>query len=469
MHTQFTLHQLAEPKIAEADQILKTCQHYGFCTSGCPTYTLLHDEKDGPRGRIDLIKEMLEDGGTPKADTVAHIDKCLSCMSCMTTCAVKVDYMHLVDTARDYIEENFRRPLPERLLRSSLAYVFTRPRLFRHAMTLGRIAKPLAKLAPARLQPILRLVPDKPRKTSHAVPSNAERFAAIGERKWKVALLAGCVQPELAPNINAATIDLLTRNGCEVWMPAQIGCCGSLPLHMGKSESARQLAGNNVRHWGALLQSEGLDAIIVNASGCGTTVKDYAHLLKDDPELAGLAKQVSAKAKDIAEWLAEMALPEPTTPRRYRLAYHDACSLRNAQKITNQPRALLKRAGFEVVDVPEAHFCCGSAGTYNMFQPEIAMQLGERKSSHIASTSPQMVAAGNIGCITQIGLHSATPIVHTVELLAWAYGGPLPVALEGIELQELAAPAPQEVEKTQQAPSASMPGSAPASDDLGVW
>ena len=252
-------------------------------------------------------------------------------------------------------------------------------------------------------------------------------------------------------------------------MPAQIGCCGSLPLHMGKSDSARQLAGNNVRHWGALLQSEGLDAIIVNASGCGTTVKDYAHLLKDDPELAGLAKQVSVKAKDISEWLVEMALPEPTTPRRYRLAYHDACSLRNAQKITNQPRALLKRAGFEVVDVPEAHFCCGSAGTYNMFQPEIAMQLGERKSSHIASTSPQMVAAGNIGCITQIGLHSATPIVHTVELLAWAYGGPLPVALEGIELQELAAPAPQEVEKTEQAPSASMPGSAPASDDLGVW
>ncbi len=469
MHTQFTLHQLSDPNIAEADQILKTCQHYGFCTSGCPTYTLLHDENDGPRGRIDLIKEMLETGGAPKPQTVAHIDKCLSCMSCMTTCAVKVDYMHLVDTARNYIEENYQRPLQERWLRNSLSYIFTRPYLFRNAMALGRMAKPLAKLAPARLRPLLDLVPDKVHKTSTGAGPQGHRFAAATEQKWKVALLAGCVQPELAPQINAASIRLLTRYGCKVWIPPAVGCCGSLPLHMGKSEAARELARANTRHWGKLIESEGLDAIIVNASGCGTTVKDYGHMLKDEADLAELAAQVAGKAMDISQWLALMKLPEPATPHRHRVAYHDACSLRNAQKVTSQPRALLKQAGFEVVDVPEAHFCCGSAGTYNMLQPVIARQLGERKAAHIARTTPQIVSAGNIGCITQIGIYSNTPIVHTVELLDWAYGGPRPLALEGLTLPELAAPEPEVAPAVAVVTSPGAQGKPQASDDLGFW
>jgi len=285
MKTKFAETQLADPQIAEADQILKSCQHFGFCTSGCPTYVLLHDENDGPRGRIDLIKEMLESNDAPSPTTVEHIDRCLSCMSCMTTCAVKVDYMHLVDTAREHIETRYRRPLGQRIVRNALGYVLPRPGLFRAALTLGRAAARFEAIVPKPLRPMLRLLPAAATRPPYR-GTGTEVYPAVGARRWRVALLAGCVQPEMSPHINAATIRLLTRFGCEVVIPRAAGCCGSLNLHMGKTDAARTYAGANVEAWAAQLDADGLDAVLINASGCGTTVKDYGHLLKDDPVLA---------------------------------------------------------------------------------------------------------------------------------------------------------------------------------------
>lgn len=466
MKTNFSEAQLADPQIAEADAILKSCQHFGFCTSGCPTYVLLHDENDSPRGRIDLIREMLESDAAPSAKTVGHLDRCLSCMSCMTTCAVNVDYMHLIDTARAHIEQRYRRPWGERIVRGLLGQVLPRPLLFRASMRLGRVGRRLEMLVPRRLRPALRLLP----RASLPQRIEGEVFAAQGVRRWRVALLAGCVQPEMAPHINAATIRLLTRLGCEVLVPKAAGCCGSLNLHMGQARAAHAYAKTNVNAWLALLDAGGLDAIVTNASGCGTTVKDYGHLLQGDPAVAASAAHIASLACDITEWLARMQPPAPERPLRYRVTYHDACSLRNAQRVTKEPRQLLQAAGFLVKDVPESHFCCGSAGTYNILQPVLAEQLGQRKAANIAGTAPQIVAAGNIGCITQIGLYSGTPVVHTVELLDWAHGGPLPLALRGLELAEAAAPeqpaepvaATEHVMKFVERPAA-------GADDVGIW
>lgn len=452
MQTNFSPDQLADVHIAEADKILKSCQHYGFCTSGCPTYVLLHDENDSPRGRIDLIREMLESSAPPRAETVMHLDRCLSCMSCMTTCAVQVDYMHLVDTARVHIEKHYTRPLPERLLRGMLAWVLPRPGIFAAMLALGRAAKPLKSLMPASLGKMLDFIP--PKAQAPRYKPGLTVYPAAGPRRWRVALLAGCVQPVIAPHINDATISLLTRFGCEVVIPASAGCCGSLNLHMGLADAAQSSARKNINAWLAEIRGEGLDAIIVNASGCGTTVKDYAHLFLDDEPARKDAETVAAISCDISEWLVKMQLPAASQPKQLRVTYHDACSLRNAQKVTAEPRALLKNAGFIVSDVPEAHFCCGSAGTYNLLQPDIAQQLGERKALHIAGTSPQIVAAGNIGCLTQIAQYSGTPVVHTVELLDWAHGGDMPLALRDARL-EMQAPV-----ATAQETATSSPGPA---------
>ena len=433
MQTNFSQEQLADVHIAEADKILKSCQHYGFCTSGCPTYVLLHDENDSPRGRIDLIKEMLESGGPPKRDSVIHLDRCLSCMSCMTTCAVKVDYMHLVDTARVHIEKHYTRPLPERFLRNMLAWVMPRTAIFSMLMTIGRLAKPLKAMMPTNVANLIDFVPPKASSSNYRLEHTV--YAAIGPRRWRVALLAGCVQPVIAPEINDATVSLLTRFGCEVVIPSSAGCCGSLNLHMGKADAARKSAKLNIKAWLAEIDGKGLDAIVMNASGCGTTVKDYAHMFLDHEPTRKDAERVAAIAFDISEWLVKMQLPLPEQELRLRVTYHDACSLRNVQKVTAEPRALLKRAGFIVSDVPEAHFCCGSAGTYKLLQPMIAQQLGQRKAKHIAGTMPQIIVAGNIGCLTQLAHYADTPVVHTVELLNWAHGGDVPRALFGMSLE----------------------------------
>jgi glycolate oxidase iron-sulfur subunit len=456
MKTSFTAEQLRSPEIAEANTILETCVHYGFCTSACPTYVLTRDENESPRGRIDLIREMLEQGGKPKPETVRHLDSCLSCLSCMSTCAVKVDYAHLVDRARAHIEIHHRRNIRDRLLRWGLATVLTRPRLFATALWLGRRLRPLRRLAPATLKPLLDMIP--PKTASDFVRPGV--FPAQGQLKKRVALLTGCAQQTLNGDINAATIRLLQRHGCEVIAAAGAGCCGSLPLHMGKEDMARAFARHNIRAWSMEIQTRGLDAIVVNASGCGTTVKDYGHLFAHDSEMREAAETIASLAKDVTELLGHLGLDIAEKKPAYRVAYHDPCSMQHVQKVTQQPRALLRAAGFTVLDIPEKHFCCGSAGTYNLLQPETAATLGQRKAGHIASTDPEIVATGNIGCMIQLQSHLSIPIVHTVELLDWATGGPLPRNLAGLALRK---PPPREAE-------ASATSAGPAgSTDAGIW
>ncbi len=425
MQTNFSTEQLATPRIDAANNILRKCVHCGFCTATCPTYVLLGDELDSPRGRIYLIKNMLESGAPADAKTVKHLDRCLSCLSCMTTCPSGVNYMHLVDAARAHVEETYRRPLSERLLRNVLAFTMPRPALFRLSLIGARLAAPLAPVAKSfgatRIAALLGLVPKRmPVPQATGQPGT---YPADGERKGRVALLMGCVQSVLDPGINAATIRLLTRLGFEVVVAGEEACCGSLTHHMGLEADALARARRSVDQWTAAH----VDAVIVTASGCGTTIKDYGHMLRHDEAYAEKAKAISAKAKDVTEFLMMQDLPE--AQGGLRLAYHSACSMQHGQKIRTEPQRLLRRAGFTVLDVPEGHLCCGSAGTYNILQPEIAAKLRDRKVANIESLAPQAIATGNIGCITQIGLGTAIPIVHTVALLDWAYGGPKPAEL----------------------------------------
>ena len=432
MRTDFSAEQLADPDTAQSEKILRNCTHCGFCTSTCPTYLLLGDELDGPRGRIYLIKDMLAGDGNITADTVKHIDRCLSCLSCMTTCPSGVNYMHLVDHGRRWIEQRYQRPSADRALRRLLGNVLTRPARFRLALRGALLAKRFARFLPRQLTPLLALAPASIPKAS---PTDRERvFPAEGERRMRLALLTGCAQRVLAPEINEATIRLLTRHGCEVVVPRGSGCCGSLVHHLGQELEALAFARADIDAWERERIAGGLDAIVINASGCGTTVKDYGFMLREDPAYAGKAARIAALARDITEIIETIGLRQPSpevagTSRR--VAYHSACSMQHGQRIYGGPKALLTAAGFEALDVPEGHLCCGSAGTYNLLQPEIAGKLRERKLANIAQTRPDIVATGNIGCITQLAPGCAAPVVHTVELLDWATGGPMPRALDG--------------------------------------
>ncbi len=436
MQTNFTAEQLADPHVAESEKILRKCVHCGFCTATCPTFTLLGDELDSPRGRIYMIKDMLENGRPADEQIVRHVDRCLSCLSCMTTCPSGVNYMHLVDHARAHIEQTWRRPLADRLIRSLLAAVLPYPGRFRLALVGAYMGRPLAGAFKAlggpfaKLGAMLSLAPSKaPGRGHYEAPGNFQPQAAV--KKGRVALLNGCAQPVLAPSINDATIRLLTRAGYEVVLPKGEGCCGALVHHMGREEDALANARRNVDVWMREADGEGLDAILITASGCGTTIKDYGFMLRNDPAYAERAARVSGLAKDITEFLTGLDLGTPVRPGGLTIAYHSACSMQHGQKITRQPKDLLKAAGFTVKDVPEGHLCCGSAGTYNILQPEIATRLRDRKVANIRKTVPDLVATGNIGCMTQIGTGIDIPVVHTAELLDWAYGGPCPEALEG--------------------------------------
>jgi len=435
MQTSFTDEQRADPKIAEAEAILRKCVHCGFCTATCPTFVLLGDERDSPRGRIYLIKEMLENDRPADAEVTRHVDRCLSCLSCMTTCPSGVDYMHLVDRARAHINDTYDRPWHDRLMRAVLAATVPNPGRFRLALTGARLARPFAGLAAklpvigGRAAAMLALAPGK--LPAARPPASAP---AAGPRRGRVALLNGCAQAVLAPSINAAAARLLARAGYEVVAAPGEQCCGSLVLHMGKEEAAKAAARINVDAWMAVLDNGGLDAVVITASGCGTTIKDYGHLLAGDPAYAAKAARISALAKDVSEVLATLDLGTPERRSAAVVAYHSACSMQHGQKIRLEPKALLARAGFAVKDVPEGHICCGSAGVYNILQPEIAGQLRERKRGNLAKTKAAIVATGNIGCIVQLADRpgeTGRPVAHTVELLDWAYGGPEPASLAG--------------------------------------
>ena len=426
MQTSFSAAQLADPDTKEAEGILRTCVHCGFCTATCPTYALLGDELDSPRGRIYLIKDMLENDRPASEREVKHIDRCLSCLACMTTCPSGVNYMHLVDHARAHIERTYQRPLMDRALRLLLRIVLPRPNLFRFSLYGSMLGKPLALLMPAKLRPMLALAPA--RVPAASAVDRPQVFPAVGVRTRRVALLTGCAQRVLAPQINEATIRLLTRHGCEVVVAKGAGCCGALTHHLGKD--AHGYARANIAAWGREIAGAGLDAVVINASGCGTAVKDYGFIFRNDPALAEPARMVSGLARDITELMTEIGLQPPVNPGGLRVAYHSACSLQHGQRVTQAPKRLLQAAGFTVADVPEGHLCCGSAGTYNLLQPEIAGQLRDRKVANIARTKPDVIAAGNVGCMTQIASGTGTPVVHTVELLDWATGGPRPVGLK---------------------------------------
>jgi glycolate oxidase iron-sulfur subunit len=432
MQTSFSLAQLADPTIKEADQILRRCVHCGFCLATCPTYLELGNELDSPRGRIYLIKDMLENDKPASAEVALHIDRCLSCLACVTTCPSGVDYMHLVDGARARIERTYRRPVADRALRFALAFVLPSRARFRMALRLAQAARPMAPLLERfgavgnRLAATLRLAP---RRLPKRRWRSRRTLYARGRARGRVVLMTGCAQAVLAPEINEAAKRLLTRLGVEIVLPKREGCCGAIVHHMGREEQAMALARANIDAWTEEIEDEGIDAVVITTSGCGTTVKDYGHMFRLDRVYAERAARISALAVDVTEFVARLKLPTPRPLDRLVVAYHSACSLQHGQRLPALPKELLRQAGFEVRDVPEEHVCCGSAGTYNMLQPEISARLRKRKARNIESLRADLIATGNIGCAAQIGSAVAIPIVHTVELLDWAYGGKQPPAL----------------------------------------
>ena len=432
MQTNFSLAQLADPNIKDADAILRNCVHCGFCTATCPTYVTLGNELDSPRGRIYLIKDLLENDRPADAKFTKHIDRCLSCLSCMSTCPSGVHYMHLVDHARTHIDKTYKRPIFDRLTRQMLTKILPYRTRFSAATRLAKLGKPFASLL-EMIQPLkpiaamLRLAPSNVSPKSPYVSPGT--FKAANSSGGRVTLLTGCAQPVLDADINQATVELLCRLGIEVVLPEGEACCGSLVLHMGKEDQALDAARHMVDVWTQELETSGLDAIIITTSGCGTTIKDYGHMLRHDPAYAQKAATVSRLAVDITEYLSNIDMPLVTAPENLTIAYHSACSLQHGQKIINLPKELLKETGFTVKDPPEGHLCCGSAGTYNILQSDIANELRSRKVANIESTHPDVIAAGNIGCITQIGSATGIPVVHTVKLLNWAHGGAKPKEL----------------------------------------
>lgn len=425
MHTEFTVEQLTHPGIARSNDILVRCLQCGYCVDNCPTYQQTGHEYDSPRGRVFLIKEMLQSHQAPTAETVHYLDRCLNCLSCLSSCPSFVNYMHLMDHARDHIEQKFRRPLNDRLMRWSLAKILPYPQRLKLALYSARLFKPVAQFLPKSLARLIDAVPQ--RISSASENDQAQIFPAIGKRKYRVALLTGCVQKTLNTHINDASIRILRRHGCEVVIAQDLGCCGALNYHMGKVQDAHASAINNIQAWMAEINQFGLDAIIINTSGCGTVVKDYVNMFQNHP-LAESARAVSALAKDISEWLQELKLEYKATPAM-RVAYHASCSLQFGQRIRYVPKKLLKAAGFTVLEPRAQHTCCGSAGTYHLLQPELSENLKRKKVDSIESLAPDVIAAGNIGCMQQISSGTHIPVVHSVELLDWATGGPKPEAL----------------------------------------
>lgn len=452
MQTHFSATQLSDPATATCESVIRKCVHCGFCLATCPTYVLLGNELDSPRGRIYLMKQMLESGSKPTDAVVKHVDRCLSCLSCMTTCPSGVHYMHLVDHARAYIEAHHRRPLMQRVLRSLVAHTLPYPKRFRFALSLARLARPLVSLIEKsdQLKPVSAMLRLAPERTAGPASTSVPVSLPATARKGRVVLLQGCVESTLRPEIRSATLRLLARAGYEVAFAANEGCCGALVHHMGREKESLAAARRNVDAWTRELEAKGVDAIVITASGCGTTIKEYGFMLREDPAYAEKAACISALAKDVCELLDATELPARASLSQLTVAYHSACSMQHGQRITTAPMRLLTQAGFQVRQPAESHLCCGSAGVYNIFQPVIAGQLGDRKVAQLSRLQPDVIATGNVGCAVQIGARSSTPVVHTVELLDWATGGPVPPALTtrpGVPRSNPPAP-----DKTQGAP-----------------
>ena len=426
MQTFFNEDQLLESDFKRSNEVLRACVHCGFCTATCPTYQVLGDELDSPRGRIYLIKDMLENNRVPDQKTVKHIDRCLSCLACMSTCPSGVHYMHLVDHARAYIEDKYKRPLFERLLRWALVKILPYPTRFRLALLGAKMARPIARFLPdPRLRAMIAMAPKQVPPVSRN--DDPQSFVPSIARKKRVVLMTGCAQRALNTDINDATIRLLQRLGCEIVIPQGQGCCGALTHHLGKTTESHAAAAQNIRAWQSEIDHGGLDAVVINTSGCGTTVKDYGHMFRDS-DLAEEAAQISKLTMDVSELLMQLDMPD-LEQKNIKVAYHAACSLQHGQQIKTFPKTLLQKAGFTVLEPADPHLCCGSAGTYNLMQPEISSQLKTRKVANLEALQPDIIAAGNIGCMMQIGSGTAVPVVHSVELLDWATGGPQPAAL----------------------------------------
>ena len=429
MQTNFTKKQLQNPEVKNTEGILRKCVHCGMCNATCPTFQVLGDELDGPRGRIYLIKDMIENNKAPTEKVVKHIDRCLSCYACMTTCPSGVNYMHIIDHGRNHIERNYKRPWFDRNLRNILSYILPRANVFLTMGLLVKLIKPLAFLLPAKLKDMVSLMPTSFPKPQHKVK---KVYSPEGKVYARVILLTGCVQKVISPQINDSTINILNRHGVEVHVAQELSCCGSLNHHLGKEKLAHKSFVQNINAWSEICSKQPIDAILVNASGCGTTLKDYGFIFKDHPdkELRKKAKHISELAKDITEYLGKnIKLNFVPQEKKYKIAYHSACSMQHGQKVHVQPINLLKQSGNDILEVPDGHLCCGSAGTYNLLQGTMAKELLKRKVENINKIEPDFISAGNIGCITQIATGTQTPIVHTVELLDWFTGGNKPTSI----------------------------------------
>ena len=432
METNFSKQQLKDKDNKSSEKILRKCVHCGMCNATCPTYNLLGDELDGPRGRIYLIKDMIENNKPANKEIVKHIDRCLSCYSCMTTCPSGVNYMHLIDHGRMHIEKTFRRPFGDRFIRNFLSQIMPYPLRFRIVGMLTLVIKPINFVFPKKLKEMIKLMPrnfpkkELPKMTRYLAEKRKKPVA-------RVALLTGCVQQVISPQINEATIRLLNRHGIEVVVPKGIGCCGSLNHHLGKSDLAKETFKKNILIWYDEYIKNGLDAIISNTSGCGTTLKDYGFIFRSNDDFKKKAKKISELTKDITEYLDENVklnfIRSKKNGKAYKVAYHSACSMQHGQKIHDVPKNLIAKTGNKVLDIPDGHLCCGSAGTYNLLQVDIAKKLLKNKISNIDKINPEFIATGNIGCITQISNGTKIPILHTAEVIDWYTGGPKPKIL----------------------------------------
>jgi glycolate oxidase iron-sulfur subunit len=426
MRTNFSPDQLSDPHTRDAERALRRCVHCGFCTATCPTYVLLGDERDSPRGRIMLMQQMLENGTTPNVETVRHLDRCLSCLGCRSACPSGVDYAALIDRSRVYIEQHYTRPLPERLFRNFILLVLTRPALFAALSAIARIFAPALARLPGRLGTMSgkAAFPGRHRsfraKHTSDLPASPQAEGAMRSAlpSQRILLLPGCVQRALAPEIDAAVIRVLARENKHVDSLHATGCCGALAFHLGKARHAKQQAKAVIRACEAAERDGGADAVLISASGCAAFLKDYGTLFADEPQWKSRAEHVAAMARDFVELATPAAPPSKTISDAPTIAFHPPCSLQHGQRIGGRGEALLRAAGFRLAAIPDAHLCCGSAGSYSLLQPEIAGRLRAKKLDDIKSSGATAIVSDNIGCLTHLA--GELPVFHIAELLDWS-------------------------------------------------